>query len=176
MVGETFAVRSGHGGNSDRGADHLPGVRLFKGRDDADRRLPALLQLRRMRRVTSAASWGLLRVLLLCGLGLSAKAARGLNPRAERPGCSSGRSASLPPLNVAPVEAEQESLHLRLRHRTLLVLLTPPVPGHAPRLVHRQRRGDEQQQKGGTGVEHGGWAPQHAEIVTGQCRLCRYAC
>ena len=32
-----------------------------------------------------------------------------------------------------------ESLHLRLRHLTPLVLLTPPVRGHAPRLAHRQR-------------------------------------
>lgn len=92
MVRETIAVRFGHGGNSDRGADHLPGVRLFKGRDDADRRLPALLQLRGMRRVTSAASWGLLRVLLLRGLGLSAKAARGLTPRAERPALGNMRT------------------------------------------------------------------------------------
>jgi hypothetical protein len=30
-----------------------------------------------------------------------------------------------------------ESLHLRLLHLALLLLLlTPPVPGHAPRLVH----------------------------------------
>jgi hypothetical protein len=43
------------------------------------------------------------------------------------------------------------------------------------RLVHRQRPGCEQQQQGGTGVEHGGWAPQSAQIATGQCRLCRYA-
>ena len=38
---------------------------------------------------------------------------------------------------VRSVEAEEESLHLRLRKRTLLVLLTLPVPGHALRLVHR---------------------------------------
>src|SRR5919106_5137715 len=48
---------------------------------------------------------------------------------------------------VRSVEAEQESLHLRLRQRTLLVLLTPPVPGHAPRLVYRQRRRREQHQQ-----------------------------
>jgi hypothetical protein len=41
------------------------------------------------------------------------------------------------------------------RRRTLLVLLPPPVPGHAPRLVHRQRRGHEQEQQGTTGVGHG---------------------
>ena len=37
-----------------------------------------------------------------------------------------------------------ESLHLRLRHLTPLALLTPPVRGHAPRLVHRQRRPPQQ--------------------------------
>ncbi|MQA16240.1 MAG: hypothetical protein GEV09_19455 [Pseudonocardiaceae bacterium] len=63
--------------------------------------------------------------------------------------------------SACSVEAEQESLHLRHEHRTLLVLLTllillaPPVPSHAERLVHRQDRGHEQHQQGDTGVEHG---------------------
>jgi hypothetical protein len=47
-----------------------------------------------------------------------------------------------------------ESLHLRLRQRTLLVLLTRPVPRHAPRLVHRQRHGHEQHQQAASGVDH----------------------
>jgi len=34
--------------------------------------------------------------------------------------------------SVRSVEAEQESLHLRNQHRPLLVLLSLPVPGHAP--------------------------------------------
>lgn len=69
-------------------------------------------------------------------------------------------------------EAEQESLHLRLRPRKLLVLLTPPVPGHAPRLVYRQYRVHEQHQQAAPGVEE--FAPQPAEI--GTSRLSRYAC
>jgi hypothetical protein len=64
------------------------------------------------------------------------------------------------------------TMHLRLRHRTLLVLLTPPVRGHAPRLVHRQRRGHEQHQQAATGVDE--FAPQPEDI--GTVRLCRYAC
>ena len=65
--------------------------------------------------------------------------------------------------------------HVSLRHLALLVLLTPPVPGHAPRLVHRQRRGHEQHQQAARGVDHE-LNPQPAEIGTGQCRLCRHAC
>jgi len=50
------------------------------------------------------------------------------------------------------------------RHRTLLVLLTPPVPGHTPWLVHRQRRGHEQQQQGDAGVKQRSGA---AAVITG---------
>jgi len=60
---------------------------------------------------------------------------------------------------VALVEAVQESLHLPLRHCTLLVLLTPPVPGHAFRLVDRKHGCYEQYQEGGTGVEQRGCVP-----------------
>jgi hypothetical protein len=57
---------------------------------------------------------------------------------------------------VVELEAEQQSLYLLLRHRTmlvllaplqrpaLLVLLAPPVPGHPPRLVHIQNKDYEQ--------------------------------
>ena len=38
----------------------------------------------------------------------------------------------------------------------LLVLLTRPVPGHAPWLAHRQRRGQEQYQQAADGVGHVG--------------------
>lgn len=48
----------------------------------------------------------------------------------------------------------RKSLDLRLRRRTLLALPTPPVPGHAPRLIHRQRREHEQHQQGGAGGGH----------------------
>ncbi len=49
------------------------------------------------------------------------------------------------PLNCA--------LPLRLRHPTLL-LLTPPVRRHAPRLVHRQRGSYEQCHQRGTSAGH----------------------
>jgi hypothetical protein len=62
-----------------------------------------------------------------------------------------GPSAQLDRLRS--VEAEQESLHLRLRQRTLLMLLAPPVPGHALWLVHGQSRGHEQHQQAASGVE-----------------------
>jgi hypothetical protein len=68
-----------------------------------------------------------------------------------RPQPHAGRPATIvsPGLtgSVRSVEAEQESLYLRLRRLTLLVLLTPPVPDHAPRLVHRQHYGHEQHQQ-----------------------------
>ena len=40
-------------------------------------------------------------------------------------------------------KAAQLILHLRLRHFTLLLLLTPPVPGNAPRLVHIEHQDHE---------------------------------
>ena len=50
-------------------------------------------------------------------------------------------------------------------------LLALPVAGHAPGLIDRQRRGDKQQQEGGAGVKHRGWAPQPAKVATGKgCR------
>ena len=55
---------------------------------------------------------------------------------------------------VRSVETEQESLHLRLRHLTLLVLLTPPVRGHALRLVHRQHCEHDQHYQSSTGGDH----------------------
>src|SRR5215207_2395952 len=75
---------------------------------------------------------------------------------------------------VVELEAEQQSLQLRLRHRTPLVLLTPPVPGHAPRLVHVQHHDHEQNHRAANGVDQ--CAPQHAEIVTGRCRIRCYVC
>jgi hypothetical protein len=41
-----------------------------------------------------------------------------------------------------------------LRPRTLLVLLTPPLRRHAPRLVHIQHLDYEQHQQGGAGLGH----------------------
>lgn len=61
-----------------------------------------------------------------------------------------------------PVEVWQESLPLRLRHRTLLVLLAPPVRGQAPRLVHIQCRDDEQHQQSEAGMQE--VAPKPAEV------------
>jgi hypothetical protein len=58
------------------------------------------------------------------------------------------------PAVFVSVNAEQEKLNLRLRLLTPPALLTPPVRGHASRLVHRQRRGDEQHQQRGAGVGH----------------------
>jgi Major intrinsic protein len=81
-------------------------------------------------------------------------------------------AARLPPLTVMPVEAGQQSPHLLLRDRTLLVLLTPAVTGQAPRLVHRQRRIHEQYQQAGTGGDHE-LDPRPAQISTGQRLLCR---
>ena len=74
---------------------------------------------------------------------------------------------------MAPVEAEQESLRLRLRHLTLLVLLTPPVPGHAPRLVHRQRRGHEQHQQAASRLNHNPYL--QPDFCAGQSPLRGYA-
>jgi hypothetical protein len=47
----------------------------------------------------------------------------------------------------------QKSLHLRLRLLSLLLLFTPPVPGHALRLVHRQCHDHEQHQQADPGVK-----------------------
>ena len=73
-----------------------------------------------------------------------------------------------PVSHTVPGYASEQSVHLRLQHRPLLVLLTTPVPGHASRLVHRQRRGHEQHQQGGTGVGHE-LDPQPAEIGIPEC-------
>src|SRR6266508_722923 len=58
------------------------------------------------------------------------------------------------------VEAERDSLYLRLRARSLLalvlpllLLLPPPVPGQALRLVHIEHRDHEQRHQADTGVE-----------------------
>ena len=64
---------------------------------------------------------------------------------------------------------------LPLRQRRLLLLVACPIPGRAPRPVHRQRRGHEQHQQDSTGVRHE-LGLQPAEIGTVQCRLCRDAC
>jgi hypothetical protein len=65
-----------------------------------------------------------------------------------------------------------EAVHLRLRHLLLLVVLTPPVGGHAPRLVHIERRDHEQHQQASTGVEE--IASKPAEL--GAVRLSRHLC
>jgi len=80
------------------------------------------------------------------------------------PNCVQGKYATSPKHAIRGKPLEQELPHLRLRYRTLLVLPTPPVPGHATRLVHRQRGGRQQRQQGGCGVEDGGRVPQ---IVNG---------
>jgi hypothetical protein len=46
--------------------------------------------------------------------------------------------------------AEQKPLHLSQRYRALFVLLTPPVPDHALRLVHIQDLDLEQHHPSGT--------------------------
>ena len=58
----------------------------------------------------------------------------------------------------------------RVQHLTLLGLLTPPVRGHAPRLVHRQRHVHEQRQQRGTRVAHE-LDLQSADVSTGCCRF-----
>src|SRR2546427_4263902 len=63
---------------------------------------------------------------------------------------------------------------LLLLFATLGVLLPAPVPGHAPRLVHRQHHGYEQHQQAATGVGDEGDL-LFAQVGIGQCRLCRYA-
>ena len=60
---------------------------------------------------------------------------------------------------------------VRPQQRTTPVLLTPSVRGHAPRLVHGQRRGREQHQEAARCVDHE--LNPRAEIGTGKCRLCR---
>ena len=50
------------------------------------------------------------------------------------------------------------------------MLLTPPVRGHAPRLVHRQHRGHEQHHQADPGVEE--FAPQPVEIGIPPLPLC----
>lgn len=78
MTGETAARVRSHARHHHRGDDHVSFVRVCEARDDADERLPALLSLRGVRRDVEAASWGLLRVLLPRGFGLSAEAGPGL--------------------------------------------------------------------------------------------------
>jgi hypothetical protein len=53
-----------------------------------------------------------------------------------------------------------------------LLLLTPPIPGHAPRLVHIEHQDREQHHRAANGVDQ--CAPERAEIVTGRCRTCCY--
>src|SRR5260370_40687275 len=49
------------------------------------------------------------------------------------------------PLNRGRANRDQaEALHLRQRQRTLLLLLSPPVPGYARRLADRERPRHEQ--------------------------------
>ena len=46
-------------------------------------------------------------------------------------------------IEQAPIRSDQRVLDLSCGTGMLLVLLTPPIRGHAPRLVHGQRRGHE---------------------------------
>jgi len=84
---------------------------------------------------------------------------------------------------VRSVGAEPESLHLRLRHRkllvllaTLLLLLTPPVRGQARRLVHIQHLDHEQQQQADTGMEEFASQPAAQPADIGAFSLSRYGC
>src|SRR5215211_8011593 len=54
------------------------------------------------------------------------------------------------------------------------VLLTPPVPGHATRLVHIQHQDHEQHHCAANRVDQ--CVPQCAEIVIGCSRICCYVC
>ena len=72
------------GRSGDRGSNHVPRVRLRQGRDDADRRVPALLSLRGLPDAPQAAGGRLLCVLLVCGRRLPVEANRSLT-RAELP-------------------------------------------------------------------------------------------
>src|SRR5262249_36165885 len=73
-------------------------------------------------------------------------------------------------------EPMSTSLYLRLRHHTLLVLLTPPIPRHTPRLVHVQHLNHQQYQQADTGMKEFArqGAPQRADIST--FRFSRDAC
>src|SRR6266851_4514332 len=61
------------------------------------------------------------------------------------------------------------------RHRTLLLLLTPSVPGHAPRLVVREYSEYEQHHQGGNGGDDQ-LELLTLEIGTEHGCLCRSSC
>lgn len=82
-LGETGQVRFGHRRSRDGVANYLPELRVLQGGADVYRRLSALLPLQRVRRGASAASWGVLCVLLLRRLRLPTEADRKPEPRAS---------------------------------------------------------------------------------------------